>query len=649
MKNMKYFYFAIAIFLTTVAAYALYTYKMEEKRINHSINQALVRAVKTAAVIIGDSYHDQILSKPPTRDEEMYTIQLLSKIAENNNVIYVYSMVFDENKTMHFTSSSALSSEIETGVNLTHFYDKYEPNVNIIKAFETNKMVLDMQELTDQWGTFRSVYIPYATPKGNRYIIGADITVNSIEDLSRIATLKVIIATIALMLSGVPFLFSYRYSLKADNMKLKQEVAFATEKLRGMNEILEKKVEERTLELVAQSYQDALTCLPNRNRLMYDMKQRKYDILVIINMHNFKEINDFFGVEIGDDLLKQMAQWLLSLKIYPYRLNGDEFVIIAKQNLSESAIRRQFKGFIHRLNRHNFTIGEIKINLNVTIGVAQNIDNISLAHADIALHKAKESGKVIAFYDHEQHIETIYQQNILMSAQIKDAINDDRIVCYYQPIVSIATGKIHKYETLVRMIDNNAQVISPSEFLPIAHKTRAYLKITQLVVMKACEMFSNRTEEFSINLSIQDITHSETIAYIEKTIIATNTARQVVFEILESEEIENYEEVLRFIQRMKSLGAKIAIDDFGTGYSSFANIIKLDIDYIKIDGSLIQNVLHNPKHALVVEAIANFAEKIGAQTIAEYVSSAEILEFVTKANITFSQGYYTGKPEPYLQ
>jgi EAL domain-containing protein (putative c-di-GMP-specific phosphodiesterase class I) len=128
------------------------------------------------------------------------------------------------------------------------------------------------------------------------------------------------------------------------------------------------------------------------------------------------------------------------------------------------------------------------------------------------------------------------------------------------------------------------------------------------------------------------------------TITQTGTASRIVFEVLESEGIENYQEVAQFISKIKILGAKIAIDDFGTGYSNFEHILKLDVDYIKVDGSLIQEITDNKRHRIIVETIVDFAQKVGAKTIAEFVSDEAIYNTIKEIGVDYSQGYYTGKP-----
>jgi EAL domain-containing protein (putative c-di-GMP-specific phosphodiesterase class I) len=232
-----------------------------------------------------------------------------------------------------------------------------------------------------------------------------------------------------------------------------------------------------------------------------------------------------------------------------------------------------------------------------------------------------------------------------MTFLIRKALEEDKIVCFYQPIVDNQTQKIVKYETLVRLSDNG-KIIPPNEFLPIVKTTKLYSQITKTVLKKACEKFKNIDKKFSVNISIDDIEDDETVEYIIDTIKNNNLGNKIIFEILETEGIENYSKVEKFIDNIKKLNAEFAIDDFGSGYSNFKHILSLKVDYIKIDGSLIKDVVKDKKSKIIIETIVNFAKKMGAKTIAEYVSSKEIFEEVKKLGIDCSQGYYFGKPSP---
>ena len=641
--DAKKFFFAFFFFIATLVALGYYHFNHEKNFINQTINSSLQRAVESAHVVIGDAYHSRVLTITPTSVEDADTIKALTALAHAQGVEYIYALVMDSEGKLRFTASSARNHEIQTGQNLTRFFDIYPSNPDMIKALKTNQVVWDMKEKSDQWGKFRSVYIPGTTPSGYRYIIGADIEVGSVQKLSNAAAFKSISMSLIVFLGALPFLLIYRNALQNLNNLLRERVTLATDELREVNEILETKVEEKTKELISQTFEDTLTGLPNRHRLQYDMDRKHFHALIILNLHNFREVNDFFGFAIGDDLLRQMAHWIQTLDLKPYRLSGDEFAILIEEEFSDEALDTLCQRLLNRLSDHPFSVGEETISLNVTIGVDSS-DDVSLTHADIALHEAKEDSKHIAFYDSNSHVEVQFQANIALTSTIHKALNSGRIICFYQPIVSIQTGRIEKYETLVRMIDESAQIIPPLDFLQTAKKTRLYPQITRTVVEHACHAFKDRNEEFSINLSIRDILDHSTVRFIEEMIVETDTAHRIVFEILESEGIENFDAVISFIHRMKGLGAKIAIDDYGTGYSSLENILRLDIDYIKIDGSLIRNINENPKYAIVVQHISDFAAKLGIKTIAEFVSSEEIFQHTKMIGITYSQGYYTGKP-----
>ncbi|OHD79456.1 MAG: hypothetical protein A2023_07550 [Sulfuricurvum sp. GWF2_44_89] len=413
--------------------------------------------------------------------------------------------------------------------------------------------------------------------------------------------------------------------------------------MEAMNISLEGAVQEKTLELENQYYSDRLTGLPNRFRLQEKLLQGEITALAIVNVDDFKEINDFFGIEIGDEILIQIGAWLNALSGSCYRLGSDEFVLTFSGNLSLGELEHRLVTLIKLLEEKTFTVKEESLTIRVTIGVALGTENI-LTRADIALHHAKENKKQIAFYNQEERVEEQYRSNLTMASDVRRALFEHRIMCHYQPIVDFKTGEINKYETLVRMIDDVGNMVPPMEFLPIAKQTKLYPQITLEVLYQACTLFATRSEEFSINLSDSDIRNTHTVSEIIRTITETGTAPRIVFEILESEGIESYAEVTQFITKVKALGAKIAIDDFGTGYSNFENILKLSVDYIKIDGSLIREISSNPRHHIIVETIIDFARKIGAKTIAEFVSDEEIYNTLKKLDVDYSQGYFTGKP-----
>ena len=400
--------------------------------------------------------------------------------------------------------------------------------------------------------------------------------------------------------------------------------------------LLEQKIEKL-------AYFDQLTSLPNRQKILLDINEKSPTACVIFNIDEFKEINDFFGTVNGDKILQEIANWFLNIDFETYRINGDEFAILYYDDISIEDLKSTIENLLSLFEKELFHIEDELIHVQFSVGIAKVKDNL-LTKADIAVHSAKENKIRISIYEENANIEQKFKKNIAIAAAIREALFENRIICFYQPIVDLKTNTIAKYETLVRMIDKNNQIIPPLDFLRIAKKTKLYSYITKEVIRQACKTFENRKEYFSINLSIDDIKDASTVQEIINTIIKTKTASRIIFEILESEGIENYDEVVNFITQIKALGAKIAIDDFGTGYSNFEHILKLNVDFIKIDGTLIKNVVHNEKHKIIVETIVDFAKKIKAKTIAEFVSDEAIYLTIKEIGVDFSQGYYTGKP-----
>lgn len=234
----------------------------------------------------------------------------------------------------------------------------------------------------------------------------------------------------------------------------------------------------------------------------------------------------------------------------------------------------------------------------------------------------------------------------MMTNKIKSAIEGDRIVPYFQGIVDNRTRRIVKYESLIRLIDTDGTVLTPFWFLEHAKKAKLYGKLTRIMITKTFSLFESLEYEFSINLSLQDILSKQTRGYLLDVLKNSPASNRLILEIVESEGIENFDEVSIFIKTVKAYGCKIAIDDFGTGYSNFGYLCKIDVDFIKIDGSLIKNINDNKDHVITVESILLFAQQKGIKTIAEFVEDEAKYSKLHELGIDFSQGYLFSTPAP---
>jgi EAL domain-containing protein (putative c-di-GMP-specific phosphodiesterase class I) len=249
-------------------------------------------------------------------------------------------------------------------------------------------------------------------------------------------------------------------------------------------------------------------------------------------------------------------------------------------------------------------------------------------------------------YDPAVGVEENYENNLYWANRLKEAIDHDRLVPWFQPIQDNQSGRISKYECLVRMVEPDGSVISAGRFMDIANKLRLNRRITELMIEKCFACFTGRDDEFSINLSYGDITEPETVAQILSAIETSGIGDRVIFEILESDGITNYDDIRTFIEQVKPYGCRIAIDDFGTGYSNFSHLLSLNVDFIKIDGSLIRNLHEDQTAFLVTSGIVQFARSLDIQTVAEFVHNEPVQAKVRELGIDFSQGEYVSMPVP---
>ncbi|BAK73871.1 GGDEF domain-containing phosphodiesterase [Arcobacter sp. L] len=392
--------------------------------------------------------------------------------------------------------------------------------------------------------------------------------------------------------------------------------------------------------------EDFLTKEGNRFKLLEDIKKSKRPSLALLDINRFGEINDFYGYDIGDEVLRIVAKTFrkfIGNKYSLYRIYSDEFAILADNEDKEHFIRF-IKQISDSLSLNPLKIKGKEIYIQISYSISFEEKNTLKKTANM-IKKYAKTNKDVVIYDKNLEIEKIYEKNIMWTTKLKKAFENDNIVPYYQAIFNIKTNKIEKYEALVRLIDEDGIAISPYYFLDIAKKSKQYLKLTKRVIKKSFEYFKDKNFEFSINLTLEDIKSKSISTYILDMLVEYNIASKVVFEIVESEGIEDFVEVNSFIDKVRELGCQIAIDDFGSGYSNFEYLIKLNADYIKIDGSLIKDILINKNSEEIVITLVDFARRQGLKTIAEFVSNKDIFEKVKDLGIDYAQGYYISEPK----
>jgi PAS domain S-box-containing protein/diguanylate cyclase (GGDEF)-like protein len=401
--------------------------------------------------------------------------------------------------------------------------------------------------------------------------------------------------------------------------------------------------------IIQEHFVDELTGLKTRTALLHDLqiKPNSYASLILINIDRFSDINDYFGYETGDELLKVFANKLQNDHNTAYRISGDEFALLCEHELNDDR-RDEVSSMLIDLETSEYQLFEESISIFLSCGVSYSRKSELYKLAHIALKKNRNSNEAVTYYNDNKDLEDKVKENLDVILRIKEGLKHDRFIPFFQGIVDNKTKKIVKYESLIRLKCDNGKVESPFFFLEHAKKSKLYIKLTQVMIEKTFEKFANLEYEFSINLLLQDIESPKVMKCLVDHLEKYQCGKRVVWEIVESEGIYNFDLVSQFITLVKSYGCKVAIDDFGTGYSNFSYLAKLDIDYIKIDGSLVKDIDKDLAQMATVESILHFAKKMCIKTIAEYVENEVICNILCRLGVDFSQGYYFSKPQEEL-
>ncbi|MEA3522183.1 MAG: EAL domain-containing protein, partial [Campylobacterota bacterium] len=395
--------------------------------------------------------------------------------------------------------------------------------------------------------------------------------------------------------------------------------------------------------MTEQFYLDSLTSLPNSLALKHDLEPMQTPTLILFNIDSFQGINDFYGHEVGDHILIELAKRIkVSCKKTgkTYRLGSDEFVWISEEVLDVFNLLE----ILETLNNTPYIYKKSEILITITCGVSEDKEH-TIEKAVAALRSAKENNKPMEVYSNHLENKEDFEQNILWTARLKEALDEKRLVVYYQPILAVGLEHAQKFESLVRLVDKDGVVHSPYYFMDVAKHSKLYFRITRTVIEQSFKYFRNKTYEFSVNISIDDILDDLTRNYMIEQLKSFPEPQRVIFEILETEEISEFDVMNDFVQEIRDIGARVAIDDFGSGYSNYSYIIKLHADFLKIDSSLIQNIDTDKDSEIVVESIMMSAKKLGIKTIAEFIHSEAVMKKVKAMGVDFIQGYYVGKPE----
>lgn len=395
---------------------------------------------------------------------------------------------------------------------------------------------------------------------------------------------------------------------------------------------------------------DEVTHLPTRVKLAQDLNKLQNDgMIILLYINDFSSFSEHYGVVFVQEMLvkkaKELRRLLLDDNATLYRLNINEFAILVTN-------KNHFNRYLSLLKYSILSsdVCEIQgysdenISVSYSAGVAYGMHQI-LKKANIALHEAFKSMSNYAVYQENDTLSS-YQKTRLKNLYVyQEALESDNIIPYFQPLIDARTGKIFKYEALARIRTKEGDIITPNLFLEVAKEDKTFEYFTRQLFQKIFQIYAKNEIRFSLNVTYENIISQEFLAYLRNRLEKYGGER-LTFEIIESEEILDYKAVSKFIDFVKQYGSEIAIDDFGSGYSNFTNLVKLDIDYIKIDGTIIEKLISDKSVEIMAKSLITFAKATNIKTIAEFVSSEEIMHKVKELDIDYLQGYYYGAPKP---
>ena len=431
------------------------------------------------------------------------------------------------------------------------------------------------------------------------------------------------------------------------------------------------KLKQDEKRMVILTNQDHLTGLSNRRRFLEELdheirrveRNGQLGVLLLIDLDHLKLVNDTAGHAAGDQIIVQVAGLLKRAsreEDFLARISGDEFAV-AYSTMSEDQGLQKARQLLENINSLKPRYGGRTLNISASVGVVTfpqqgKVPVELMAKADAAMSVAKSSGRNRVYrYDETDMMRERMDNQLIWKDRLLEALEQDALHLAFQPIVAVSSGKVHHYEVLVRMVENNGVMIPPAKFIPAAEQFGLIQWVDRSVVTKAVRCLADlpdnmRDVGFAINLSGLSVGRQDTYELIEQEIRETGVdPARITFEITETAACEQLANAVEFIRKIRQLGCLVSLDDFGVGFSSFSYLKHLHADILKIDGSFIRDIHNNNADQLFVKALVDVARGMGMQTIAEFVENEQVFERVRGLGVDYVQGHYLGKPQSILE
>jgi len=621
LKHIKQLYTFIFISIVLAIAYLFFSTAQIQKTLNKNVENIFIQGAKSFAENINEEITTHIkndpykeLKKNPQMQKRM---EHALSIIVNETYKYIFVLYKDKNGNYRYL--------LDGSKDKARFNQRLSVDKELWDKVYTTKtpLVINQKKLDNLWITYlKPVVMNHKTVA----IIALDFSAELPQDIYHaIKPLNKIFLYIFISIGLLIFILIYQ---SVANIKIKKD-----------------------------SITDPLTQAYNRNYLRDLLKNiniAKYQIMML-DIDHFKQVNDNYGHKTGDHILANTAR-IIQNEIREddmlIRFGGEEFLIFIKKSLPLPSLAYDIGERIRKkIEMTHFNYEDKELQITLSIGVAcqpEHFKTVSLAikHADEMLYIAKREGRnqVISHATHQENSPESDKRSI---NDVKAALEEKRIICFYQAIYNAKTNTIIKYEALVRMREKDGSITPPMRFLESIMYTNVYNDLTKTVLDNVFTQIKKKKIQISTNLNFSDILDNK----IFDLIIAElqehkELSSWLIIELLEYELIEEITIIQNRLLQIKEFGVKIAIDDFGSGYANYSIFKQLPIDILKIDGSLIKDIDTSETSYKITHSIAVLAKELGITTVAEFVHSKEVLECVKTLHIDELQGFYLAKPSP---
>ncbi|UXY14199.1 EAL domain-containing protein [Chitiniphilus purpureus] len=664
----------VLISLVATCAYSYYAYTLKSSAIRQEIDQRLHSAAAAAPLMLPRDF----LSRARTADD-IPPAEYRRWLADFDRYcqavglryLYVFAPVGDK---LVYLMDSASPGEVAQG-RYGHYFAEYNGPVAVLRDILATGQPRFI-EYTDQYGHFRSLFVPGVTADGRPYLIGVDVSLDYIAAQLNQALQQSLAIGLATFLIGVMLSLLLTWQLSRPVAALVSGVRrieagdySARVAWRSGDELgqlarsfntMSGAVAEREREMLRLAFVDPLTGLANRTRLIEAVEahlagEPAHFAVVLFDLDQFKYINDYLGYQVGDAAIaalgRRLAAALSGGGEVCARLSGDEYAILFP-NTTAALLPERLRRIEALLAQPVVVVGQ-RLDLGASIGVALypehgDSGDLLLRHAEVAMYAAKRLHQNHVVYD--PGFEQNRQTQLALLSDLRNAVAENQFVVCYQPKIRMKDGEIDSAEALVRWRHPERGWIPPGDFIPFAEQTGRLRAITQWVIHDVLARSVSWSAQdirltVSVNIGMSDAEDTDFVDFIEEALARLGANPDMLcLEITETGVMNRPKELLANLERLRMLGVRLSIDDFGTGYSSFAYLAQMPVHELKIDRSFVNALDHKFENVSIVRSIIELGHILGLQVVAEGVETESVWQALAVMGCDEAQGYLIAKP-----